>query len=137
MLRSLGEEELSIDLQNCEMRMENLQLGINGILTVLTSAEESRDLELNGQIIVRSPDKQLVEISVVDKSIVVDVQSLAITKLLAGLGKGKGKKKSELFEALKALQNKGYPIAIKYRGITVVKDISKILKWLSGQAELE
>lgn len=135
MLRSLGEEELSINLQNCEMRVANLQLWVNGVLTVMTSAEEARDLELNGQITVRNPDKQLVGLSIVDKSIVVDIKSLAITKLLAGLGKGRGKKKNEFFEILKALQRRGYPITVKYRGITVVKDISKILKWLSGHAE--
>ncbi len=134
MLRSLGEEELSVDLQNCEMRVANLQLGVNGMLTVMTSAEEACDLELSGQITVRSPDKQLVELSVVDKSIVVDIKSIAITKLV-NLGKGKGKKKNELFKILEALQHKGYPITIKYKGITVVKDISKILTWLSGHAE--
>jgi len=134
MLRSFGEEELSIDLQNCEVKMENLQLGVNGMLTV-SSTEEARDLELSGQITVRSPGKQLVELSVVDKNIIVDIKSLAIAKL-ANLGKGKGgKKKNELFGILEALQHKGYPITIKYRGVTVVKDISKILKWLSGHAE--
>lgn len=113
--------------------MKNLQFGVNGLLTV-SSTEEARDLELSGQITVKSPDKQLVELSVVDKNIIVDIKSLAIAKL-ANLGKGKGKKKNELFEILEALQHKGYPITIKYRGVTVVKDISKILKWLSGHAE--
>jgi len=137
MLQSLAEKELSIGLQNCEVKTKNLQLAANGVLTV-SSAEEVRDLELSGQLTVRSSDKQLVELSVVDQSIIVDIKSLTVVKLI-NLGKGEGKKegkgKNEVFAILEALQHKGYPILIKYKGITVVKDISNILKWLSGHAE--